>query len=203
MSTFQQITPPGAAGGQRGMSLVIVMVLLLVMSVLGIAILRSSAMQERMSANMRDRSLAFQTTETALREAQDNVLGVQPDPDDPDVTWDNWTPDNQSCNNEGLCAAGSEPSWQAGPSLQVPTGGPGQNVTTPSEYWMEDLGVVPGESDPDNHCLVYLRDASANPPANCQSRMLRVTARSSAEGRAEVVLQANVVNRVPALRASQ
>lgn len=183
---------PGLAGRQQGMSLVIVLVLLLVMSVLGIAILRSSGMQERMSANMRDRSLAFQTTEAALREAQDNVLGVAPDPADPDVTWDNWTPGTQSCNNQGLCAAGSNPSWQAGPTL-------GATPSTTSEYWMEDLGVVPGESDPDNNCLVHLRDASANPPANCQSRMLRVTARSAGEGRAEVVLQANVVNRVPEL----
>lgn len=192
MNTIQANVASGARSGQCGMSLVIVLVLLLVMSVLGIAVLRSSAMQERMSANMRDRSLAFQTTEAALREAQDNVLGGLPNPDEPDVSWDNWSPSSESCSTRGLCAAGSAPSWQQGPTL-------GATPSTTSEYWMEDLGVVPGESDPDNNCLVHLRDASANPPANCQSRMLRVTARSSAVGRAEVVLQANVVNRVPEL----
>lgn len=191
MSTYRS-QRRGQPGRQRGVSLLIVLVLLLVMSVLGIAILRSSAMQERMSANTRDRSLAFQTTEAALREAQDNVLGSQPDAGDPDTTWDNWTPSAETCAEQGLCAAGSAASWQVGPTL-------GETPSTPSEYWMEDLGAVPGEPDPDNNCLVYLRDASANPPANCQSRMFRVTAKSSAAGRAEVVLQANVVNRVPEL----
>ena len=182
----------GQRGRERGVSLLIVLVLLLVMSVLGIAILRSAAMQERMSANTRDRSLALQTTEAALREAQDNVLGVVPDEGDLDTTWDNWSPSTETCSNQGLCAAGSAASWQQGPTL-------GTTPSTSSEYWMEDLGAVPGEPDPDNNCLVYLRDASANPPANCQSRMFRVTARSSAAGRAEVVLQSNVVNRVPEL----
>ena len=44
----------GVAGAtrQRGVSLVIVLVLLIVMSVLGVAVLRSSALQERMGAMM-------------------------------------------------------------------------------------------------------------------------------------------------------
>lgn len=176
---------------QAGISLVIVLVLLLVMSVLGIAILRSTAMQERMSANMRDRSLALQTTEAALRVAQE-FLGNAPDASDPNVTWDNWTPSATSCSNDGLCANGSTASWQAGPML-------GAAPATPSEYWIEDLGIAPGETDPDNNCLVHLRDASANPPANCQSRMFRVIARSQAAGRAEVSLHSNLVSRVPDL----
>ena len=45
---------------QQGVSLLVVLILLLVMSLLGIAVLRSSAMQERMSANMVDRNEAVQ-----------------------------------------------------------------------------------------------------------------------------------------------
>ena len=183
---------PGSARRQTGVSLVIVLVLLLVMSVLGIAILRSSAMQERMSANMRDRSLALQTTEAALRVAQDEVLGGVPVAGNADMTWDNWDPDANSCTNRGLCATGAAASWRAAPQLS-------RNLGAEAEYWLEDLGIVPGETDPDNNCLVHLRDASANPPANCQSRMYRVTARSQAEGRAEVLLQANLVSRTPDL----
>lgn len=177
---------------QAGVSLVVVLVLLVVMSVLGIAILRSSAMQERMSANLRDRSLAFQTAEAALRQAQDDVLGGDPDAGNPDATWDNWQPTADSCSERGICATGEGPSWQAGPTL-------GSAPSTPSEYWIEDLGTVPGEADPDNNCLVHLREASSNPPANCASRMFRVTARSQADGRAEVALQMHTVNRVPEL----
>ena len=56
-------------GNQRGIALVVVLVLLVATSILAIVVLRSSAMQERMSANLRDRSLAFQTAEAALTQA--------------------------------------------------------------------------------------------------------------------------------------
>ena len=55
---------------QRGVSLVVVLILLLVVTLLGLAVLRGTLMSERMSANMYDRSLAFQSAESALREAE-------------------------------------------------------------------------------------------------------------------------------------
>jgi len=58
---------------QRGASLIVVLVLLLVMTLLGLAVLRGTLLEERMSANMFDRSLAFQQAESALREAEDKV----------------------------------------------------------------------------------------------------------------------------------
>ena len=77
---------------ERGVSLVIVLVLLVATSLLGIAVLRSSAMQERMSANLRDRGIAFQAAEAALRYAQEDVLGVMPEDADgnavPENAWD-------------------------------------------------------------------------------------------------------------------
>jgi len=59
---------------QQGVSLLVVLILLLVMSLLGIAVLRSSAMQERMSANMVDRNEAVQAAETGLLVAQRVVI---------------------------------------------------------------------------------------------------------------------------------
>lgn len=58
---------------QRGASLVVVLILLLIMTLLGLAVLRGTLLEERMSANMYDRSLAFQQAESALREAEDQV----------------------------------------------------------------------------------------------------------------------------------
>ncbi|WP_024869838.1 pilus assembly PilX family protein [Pseudoxanthomonas suwonensis] len=58
---------------QRGASLIIVLILLLVMTLLGLAVLRGTLLEERMSANMYDRSLAFQQAESALREAEEEV----------------------------------------------------------------------------------------------------------------------------------
>src|SRR5690606_40260651 len=60
-------------GRQQGASLVVVLILLLVMTLLGLAVLRGTLLEERMSANMYDRSLAFQQAESALREAEEKV----------------------------------------------------------------------------------------------------------------------------------
>lgn len=55
---------------ESGISLIVVLLLLLVMTLLGLAVLRSTLLEERMSANMYDRSLAFQVAEGALRDAE-------------------------------------------------------------------------------------------------------------------------------------
>lgn len=61
---------------QAGASLVVVLILLLVMTLLGLAVLRGTLLEERMSANMYDRSLAFQQAESALREGEERVRAV-------------------------------------------------------------------------------------------------------------------------------
>ncbi|MFZ5506500.1 MAG: pilus assembly PilX family protein [Pseudomonadota bacterium] len=62
---------PGAR--QRGATLLIALVMLVVMTLLGLASIRSTSMQERMGANLYDRSLAFQAVESALREAEARI----------------------------------------------------------------------------------------------------------------------------------
>lgn len=167
---------------QRGVSLVIVLVLLVAMSLLGIAILRSTAMQERMSANLRDRSLAFQAAEAALRHAQNQLAAG---------AWDVNTPTAANCvAGVSICPTGTgtgspNPSivWTAVPAANFT---PGQAITP--EYWIEYLGQGPG------------RKGSCDqlpPTLDCHSPMYRITARSRAAGRADVVLQANVISRIP------
>jgi type IV pilus assembly protein PilX len=55
---------------QRGVALIIALVLLVVATLIGLAASRGSALQERMSGNTFDRSLAFQRAEAALRAAE-------------------------------------------------------------------------------------------------------------------------------------
>jgi len=55
---------------QRGVALVVALVLLLIATMIGLAASRGSVMQERMSANTYDRSIAFQRSEAALRAAE-------------------------------------------------------------------------------------------------------------------------------------
>lgn len=55
---------------QRGSTLLVGLVMLLLMTFIGLAAIRGSGMQELMAGNMRDRQLAFQAAESALREAE-------------------------------------------------------------------------------------------------------------------------------------
>jgi len=55
---------------QRGVALVVALVLLLVATLIGLAASRGTMLQERMSGNTFDRSLAFQRAESALRAAE-------------------------------------------------------------------------------------------------------------------------------------
>lgn len=52
---------------QRGVALVVSLILLVLATLIGLASVRGTNLQERMSSNMYDRSLAFQRAEAALR----------------------------------------------------------------------------------------------------------------------------------------
>lgn len=178
MRPFRRSGSP--AGRQRGVSLVVVLVLLIATSLLGMAVLRSSAMQERMSANLRDRSLAFQAAESALRYAQEVVLAGS--------NWDTSVPTPDDCANASVCvvdpAVAFVPPWRP-----VPAGSyDDERLPAPPEYWIEYLGTGPGRKGSCDTVPVSV---------DCQSPMFRVTARSRSEGRADVVLQANIISRIP------
>ena len=55
---------------QRGVALMVVLILLVLMTLLALVSLRGTLLQERMSSSQYDRSLGFQATEAALREAE-------------------------------------------------------------------------------------------------------------------------------------
>jgi type IV pilus assembly protein PilX len=61
---------------QRGVALAVALILLVVATLLGLAATRGTLLQERMSANSYDRSLAFQRAEAALRAAQDAITST-------------------------------------------------------------------------------------------------------------------------------
>lgn len=58
---------PASMLRQRGSALAISLIFLLLMTLLGVSAMRSSNMQERMAGNLRDRNMAFQSAEAALR----------------------------------------------------------------------------------------------------------------------------------------
>ncbi len=52
---------------QNGAVLIVSLIIMMVMTMIGIASMQSSTMEEKMAGNMRDQSIAFQSAETALR----------------------------------------------------------------------------------------------------------------------------------------
>jgi len=59
---------------QQGAALIVSLIMLLIMTLLGISSMNSTTMEEKMSGNTRDRMLAFQAAEAALKDAEDYVL---------------------------------------------------------------------------------------------------------------------------------
>lgn len=171
--------PRGASAAparQQGITLVVVLILLVILSILGVAILRSTSMQERMSANMRDRSLALQGAETAMRYAQEQVLAAN-------IVWEGKVPVAGDCTSSGICPTGSAAVW-----MSLPGGSYDANLASAPQYWIEYLGIAPG----------YKGSCDLVPPSpDCESPLFRITARSQSLGRANVVLQANVSSRTP------
>ena len=59
----------GASATQRGAALLVALILLVVITLVGLAAIGTTILQNRMSANQYDRQIAFQATEAAMRQA--------------------------------------------------------------------------------------------------------------------------------------
>jgi type IV pilus assembly protein PilX len=59
--------------GQRGVALVVALILLVVITLVGLAAVRGTIMQQKMAANMYDRQIAFQNAEAAMRAAAASI----------------------------------------------------------------------------------------------------------------------------------
>lgn len=63
-------------GYQRGVALITGLIFLVVLTLISITAARMAGLEERMSGNTRDRSLAVQAAEMALRDAENDIRGV-------------------------------------------------------------------------------------------------------------------------------
>lgn len=84
---------------QRGSALLISLIMLLLLSLIAVAGMQSTILQSRMSTNLRDRDLAFQAAEAALREGEGYVRA---------------NPAAQFSNNDGLYKVNNSglPDWR-------------------------------------------------------------------------------------------
>lgn len=189
---------------QRGATLLVALVMLIVMTLLGLASIRGTSMQEKMGANMYDRSLAFQAVESALREAEASI-----------------TVTTTVTNSNGLyCLPGGTPPLCAVAAPTPPSGGGGSEESTPvapayverwndsttqwrqaTTWWGQiDTAMKARLSDnsntPPEFIIEYVGDfedgtgCSRRGSTSCRGPRYRITARMPpVEGRPNVALQ--------------
>ncbi len=104
---------------QRGAVLVISLLILLIMTLIGITGMQTSVLEERMAGNYRDIALAFQASETALRDAESRIRD----------SIDGLTGFSDACT-DGLCDATSETIAKYGKTTR-PKGSPWGPTRTP------------------------------------------------------------------------
>lgn len=179
---------------QQGATLLVALVMLIVMTLLGLASIRGTSMQERMGANMYDRSLAFQAVESALREAESSIS----------IT-------NTVTNSAGLyCLPGGTPPLCA----VTPSDAPGSTTTyvdrwndsstawrSATTWWSQIDTAMKGKlSDDDDgapeYIIEYMGDfedgtgCGRRGSTSCRGPRYRITARMPpVDGRPNVVLQ--------------
>src|SRR5690625_630691 len=67
------LTTNGCSQRQRGVALVVALILLIVITLVGLAAVSGTIMQNKMASNLYDREVAFQSSEAGLRAAQESV----------------------------------------------------------------------------------------------------------------------------------
>ena len=173
---------------QRGVALVVALILLLVATLLGLAASRGTALQERMSANSYDRSLAFQRSESALRAAEEAIT----------TDWRIANLGGVDCTSAGCPVypantfTGTSATWRnVGADFDV------NNAITPDipQYHIAFMGTGPADADLGQAQSAGSYNYGGTPPPDTVA-FYRVTARSSSpttlNGRAIVVLQSTV-----------
>ena len=171
-TTRRQPSRSLAAAHQRGVSMMVSLVLLVVVTLIALGSMRGVVMQARMSGASHDRSLTFQAAEAALREAEARAAAA---------TAANIPAAN--CN-DGYCATpapNATPRWRddAFAGWRLAAASAPANAPAP-EAIVEDMGTAPNW---------YGCNNSVAPSPNCLRPRYRITARSTADGRANVVLQ--------------
>jgi type IV pilus assembly protein PilX len=179
-----------SASRQRGVALVVALILLLVATMIGLAASRGSVMQERMSANTYDRSIAFQRSEAALRAAEQAIT----------ANWRIADLGGVDCTTIACpivpadSFSGTSAQWQEVPDTYDVNADLAPAVP---QYYITFMGTGRSENNlGQSENAEATNYGSAAPPDNLA--FYRVTARSSdptdeaSEGRAVVVLQTTV-----------
>lgn len=133
--------------GQRGMTLVIALIFLLILTLLGVTAMQSTVVEERIAGNTRDRDVAFQSAEAGLRAGEAYLTA---NACSPGITF-GAPPNAGLINNVGGAAAtvqyGSSDYWMSQPwdaTDSIASGTALAGVVTPARYVIELVSGTSG-----------------------------------------------------------
>lgn len=132
---------------QHGAVLITGLIFMVVLTLLAVASMRNTGLEEKMAANAQNQNMAFQAAEAALREGLSQVYSGTI------TSTSGFTPGCTTVAPKGLCMPSTTgtPIWEqkpwgtALPAITVApfSGTPLQNVANPPQYIIELLPSVP------------------------------------------------------------
>lgn len=179
---------------QRGIILVVAMVMLVIMSIIGVSSVRSVALEERMSGASHDRSIALQAAEAALLAGETDARNrVGLNGFDPEAATVAGVP----AINNGFVATPTtqSPDWVLGIDWQnnareLTNVDLGNLAGTRPRYLIEYRGQAVCKSLNANEATADCSTPEGKLSPTCNCYLFRITARSNpGQGRAEVILQ--------------
>jgi len=179
----------GSGHAQRGVALIVALILLVIVTVIGLASIRSTTLQEKMASNLQDRQIALQNSEAALRVAQGLLQANSA------TIWRDCTVAATQCDNNPSAQADAAGAWQT-----VPTGTAanqytaGRNAAGQPQYVIEDMGLWNDRRTTLGPQQTANSAQYGAAPVTPTAHFYRITARSAdpstAPDRATVTLQA-------------
>jgi type IV pilus assembly protein PilX len=176
---------------QTGAVLITGLIFLIVLTMLGVTAARIATLEGRMSGNMRDRALALQAADLALRDAEVEInasFATRDPKNDPGSNWSDYAAAN--CNgdgiagslDDGLCYTGqmgdANPVWQTISLTDWPSV-PYGRFTFAAAIDCQNAPSQDCVSAPPRYIIEAVINGAACPkPANNLTVCYRVTARS-------------------------
>jgi type IV pilus assembly protein PilX len=155
---------------QQGVALIMAMVFLMILTIIGVTVMSTTSLQEKMAGNVQDKHSAFQAAESALRAAEAVVEGWLAKPTDFVA----------NTNGHYIPQPGSTMPWWESVDWD-PAGGAAltiaetiDGVSTQPTYIIEDLGQLPGTGGGASSIVTGFAPPSA---VAGDASMYRITAR--------------------------
>lgn len=123
---------------QKGATLAVTLIMLFLVTLLGVATIQVTSMQEKMSSNLQDKELSFNAAESALAAGETWLMNLTTRP--PAITTCSSFPCVQP-NYQNLIITAQTESWWAANSAVFNVAL--ANIATPPRYFIERLQFVP------------------------------------------------------------